>query len=529
MNKFFQYKYNKNAGRVLAATLVISASLMSCSKYTELTPKDRLGESSIFTDSTNVELALNGVYNNAAVGSYADSYSSGRGYPFGAASIEQAEMRGEDMVNLATFYDITYRSVITTTSANNVAMWVNLYALINQANVFIEGAQLAQKNGIISDAKEKQVEAEARFLRALAHHEAVLNFSRPYADNSGATPGIPYRDVAINSVAKTEAALKVSRGTVKETYTKILADLDWAEQNIGDGKASINKVSKGAIIALKSRIKLHMADYAGVIAEATKLGANLTSPVSPIGNYKLEALPETVFANNEINSESIFSIANSILANGGTNGALAPMFGPGSVGARGLVSMSPNLYSASWWVAGDRRRDKMTIKGGDGRMYSAKFTKYVDKSDWAPIVRYAEVLLNAAEAYSRTGNASQALTLLNVVRDRSVPAAASYSKVPPADLTLAILRERRIEFFSEGRRWPDIHRLAFDATYGFNGIPGKVPVGDAVAANFVAGAGIYITPKVDAIPYTDYRYVWPFPNSEVIANPTLKAEQNPGY
>lgn len=34
---------------------------------------------------------------------------------------------------------------------------------------------------------------------------------------------------------------------------------------------------------------------------------------------------------------------------------------------------------------------------------------------------------------------------------------------------------------------------------------------------------------VTAIPYSDYRYVWPIPTLETSANPTLAAQQNPGY
>ncbi|RAJ75487.1 putative outer membrane starch-binding protein [Chitinophaga dinghuensis] len=527
MRNILGYKYSKNAGRVLAASLIISAGLMSCKKYTELTPKDQLGEGVVFTDSTNVEYALNGVYNSAAIGTYNDG--SGRGYPFGAASIEQAEMRGEDMVNLATFYEITYKSTITTTTANNVNMWLNLYAMINQANVFIDGAKAAQKSGVISAAKELQLESEARFLRALGHHELLIQFCRPYADGNGGKPGVPYRDVAINSSSKMADALKVGRGTVAEAYTKMLADLDFAEQNIGNGQV-ISKASKGAVIALKTRIKLHMGDYAGVITEAAKLGADKPVPLSPIGGYKLVDSVATVFTAADKNSESIFSIANSTLANGGTNGALGPMFGPAALSGRGLVSLSANLYNATWWVGDDLRRFNLTYKSTDKKVYSYKFRDYATRTDWAPIVRYAEVLLNAAEAYARTGNNGQAFILLNVVRNRSLPAASlNRFTVAPADVILAILRERRIEFQGEGRRWPDIHRLALDATYGTGGIPAKVDPLDITATDYQAASGVVLPTKVAAIPYSDYRFLWPFPSTEVNANPTLKAQQNPGY
>ncbi|MBV7533665.1 RagB/SusD family nutrient uptake outer membrane protein [Chitinophaga sp. sic0106] len=524
MRNIFRYKYT---GTVLAASLMISASFTSCKKYTELTPKDVLSIPSAFADSANIETTLNGVYNAAAVGSYNDG--AGRGYPFGGAAIQQSDMRGEDMLNLATFYEITYKSTITTTTANNVHMWLNLYALVNQANVFIEGAKKAEKAGLISSGKELQMEAEARFLRALAHHELLLNFCRPYADGNGSKPGIPYRDVAIDDPSKIEEALKVGRGTVAEAYTKVLADLDFVEQN-GAG-TNVNKANKGAAIALKTRIKLHMADYAGVIAEATKLGTDKAVPTSPLNGYVLAAAPSDPFLT--ASKESIFSIANSTLANGGTNGALAPMYGPADLGGRGLVALSPNLFNQAWWVADDIRRTTLTYKSTDGKTYSYKFRDYVNKADNSPIIRYAEVVLNAAEAYARTGNDAQAFILLNNVRNRALPATSTNRfTTAPADLVLAILQERRIEFQGEGRRWADIHRLAFDTKYGFKGVPAKIDPASGftgTAADYKAASGQLLPTNVAAVPYDDYRYLWPFPATEVAANPTLKAQQNPGY
>jgi hypothetical protein len=32
-----------------------------------------------------------------------------------------------------------------------------------------------------------------------------------------------------------------------------------------------------------------------------------------------------------------------------------------------------------------------------------------------------------------------------------------------------------------------------------------------------------------AIPYSDFRFLWPIPQDEINANPTLAKEQNPGW
>jgi len=207
------------------------------------------------------------------------------------------------------------------------------------------------------------------------------------------------------------------------------------------------------------------------------------------------------------------------------------------LGARDLIATNPNLYNAEFWVDGDLRRENLHYRQetGDYRLvFNTKYNDYGVFGDWNPIIRYAEVLLNVAEAYARQGNTAQALRLLNAVRDRSVPAEASFGDTAPADLIQAILNERRIEFTAEGKRWLDIHRLALDPDYGTGGIPAKVLSTQLTGT----GGGLalydlttrpYVEPALPAIPYSDFRFVWPIPTSELDSNPTLRGQQNPGW
>jgi len=518
----------------------------SCKKYTDLNPINTPAQSVVFSTPAYVELAAVGVYNSASVGKY--NGGAGRGYPFGAASIEQSEMRGEDMVNLATFYQLTYETLIDPTTANNLNMWGNLYTLVNEANIFIAGVQKAGSTGVISATAAIQYEAEARFLRALAHHELVIDFCRPYVDGKGTAVGIPYRTVAITDPSQVSTELKVGRGTVADDYTKILADLDFAEANLPATSSvnSVTRATKGAAIALKTRVKLHMEDFAGVITEGAKLGASANAApfTSPIGGYALTASPDGPFVNNK-STESIFSIENSAAANGGVNGALPNMFGPATIvgqtttyGARALVATSPNLYSASFWVTGDTRRTLLQVQAattGAKYFYNYKYRDPTNATDYAPMIRYAEVLLNVAEAYARTTALSpNALALLNAVRNRAVPVASQYTIASFATgdaLTQAILNERRIEFAGEGRRWPDITRLAKSAfAVAGGGIPAKSLVTDLKGdgSQYSTALPRPVTPTSKAaIPYTDFHYIWPLPVDEVTRNANIA--QNPGY
>lgn len=529
---------------VMLMTLITVLSTTSCKKYTELNPINSLSETTAFSTPSTIELAMVGVYNTAAVGSY--NGGAGRGYPFGAASIEQAEMRGEDMVNIATFFTITNETTITASTANNVNMWSNLYALINQCNVLIEGVTAAAAKGTITAAVADQYAAEARFLRALAHHELVIDFCRPYVDGNGSNPGVPYRTVAITSIDKVQQSISLPRGTVAQDYTSILADLDFAESKLPVRTTSkITRATQGAAIALKTRVKQHMADWAGVITEGAKLGTSTLAATytSPVGSFALTASPDGPFTSFASNVESIFSIENGSASNGGVNGALANMFGPAAnaintnVG-RNLVATSPNLYNASYWVTGDTRRTLLQIQQTTSTakyFFNYKYRDPLNSSDYAPIIRYAEVLLNVAEAYSRTTVLdTHALSLLNAVRNRAVPVASRYTIANFASqnsLTQAILNERRIEFAGEGRRWPDITRLSQDPAFAVagGGIPAKVSIGsvakDGSDYNVVTRPTVAST--IAAIPYSNFHFIWPVPIDELNANPNIA--QNPGY
>ncbi|MCL7987966.1 RagB/SusD family nutrient uptake outer membrane protein [Sphingobacterium sp. lm-10] len=539
------HKYITKQSSVLLPLIIAFSILSGCSQFIELQPLDNLSEEVAFDTPGNIELAINGVYRAATIGEFEGG--GGRGFPFGSASIQQGEMRGEDMINLQQSFTTTYEGAHSTVSVLNKNHWEQLYKMINEANVFIDGVRRAVENGVIVAEVALAYEGEARFLRALAHHELLLHFSRPFADDNGNKPGVPYRTVAITSNGAIDNNVTVGRGTVAAAYENILVDLDFAEINLPNTRAvvgvSISRATSGAAIALKTRIKLHQQDYSGVIAEANKLGAIGTSNFSsPIGAYTLSISPDEPFVNNGGNSESIFSFAMSGLANPGVTNSLSSTFGastanpdPGASGGRNQVSTSPILWNVSYWLEDDLRRTLLHFRqvnsdGGYRLVYNNKYRSFLIFSDWAPILRYAEVLLNASEAHARLGNNAQSLSLLNAVRDRSVPNGASFGTTAPEDLIQAVLNEQRIEFAGEGRRWPNIHRLALDATYGTNGIPAKIEFASLDDQNsFDLAQPPNISRNIVALPYNSNLFLWPIPESEVLSNPTLAAEQNPGY
>jgi hypothetical protein len=121
----------------------------------------------------------------------------------------------------------------------------------------------------------------------------------------------------------------------------------------------------------------------------------------------------------------------------------------------------------------------------------------------------SEVYLIAAEAAYQTGNESLARTYLNAVAKERDPAFAGYSSSGAA-LLADILLERRKELAFEGHRYWDLARYNMDVVRVnlAGNYPGNVPL--VIAAN-------------------NFRRIFPIPQAELDANPSIREQQNPGY
>jgi len=381
----------------------------------------------------------------------------------------------------------------------------------------------------------------------MAHHELVIHFARPFLDGAGAKDGIPYRNFAISSPTAVEQIRSTPRPKVSEDYTKILADLDFAEANLpatySSATTKTTRANKAAAIALKMRVKMHMGDWAGVITEGNKLVPATVTPLtwtsvaSPIGGWALTSAVDGPFTNNS-STESIFSVKNDAQDAPSVNGGLAGMLGSATAGGRGLVAISPIIWNNSAWKCNDKRRTALYVTGASNisttnlSYFTTKYRDYATRGDFAPQIRYAEVLLTLAEAEARSaaGVSTRAIDLLNTVRNRALqtPATEQYVVADFADkvaLVKAILLERRIELLAEGKRWGDISRNVMDASYTTGGIPAKAINGANGLAIYNCG-GAY-TPGQAAIPVTDFKFIWPIPANEIIQNPIIL--QNPNY
>lgn len=509
-----------------------------------LEQKDAITYDVAFATPERCELAIVGCYDAAQSGYYPGN-DQRRGYPFGAATVQQGDMKGENMLNVQQFFAVTYNGDYTVASPNGQAHWECTYQMINKINIVIEGLRTAAENGVITQEKAIDGEAEVRFLRALGLHELLVYFSMPYAATSDASHfGVAVSTVPINTIEKVEEAKDAGRATVQGTYDQILEDLNFAEQNLLPTRAGglkISRATKGAAIALKARVFQHMGRWGDVITESNKIVSASSPFTSPIGGYVLTADPEGPFVDNDGNTESMFSIENSALDNATNNGSLSQFY----FTVRSLVAVSPIIINADFWLEDDLRREQLLRRSQYGSVnayWSWKYRAGTVMDDWTPILRYAEVLLNYAEAEARQNGVTQkAVDLLNEVRNRAVTDAeqqftlASFANEEA--LMTAILQEREIEFLGEGRRWPDIHRLTYDSKYavrskdGKPGVPDKASWGSLKTESYNPASGVIDSEilKTSGFNFEDRRYVFPIPLSEITSNPKIAGQQNEGW
>lgn len=475
--------------------------MSGCSKERlDPTPQTSLDERNAFDSKDRIAGQVNGMYARMKVG----AFLGGRFFVYN-------DIRADNFIpkstNLVTGYATWNHSMLG--SRDEVQnLWINIYAANNAINIFLDGLDSNWESGKITSyvtADEyNQYKSEAYALRALCNFYLLQLYAQPYNKDNGASPGIPLRLKAYKIGGEND----LERSSVADTYAQILQDLNEAESlAIADYSTPLlrtTRIHKNTIIALKTRVYMHMNNWTAVKAEAAKI-VSATAPFkSAIGApFELSATFAGIWATPYTSTESIFSMPFTSTNLPGTQNALAHYNHPSSSESYYLNESAGSAYSML--DAQDAR--KLLFQTGTvskvTRYFVGKWQSYTVQSDYAPVIRYAEVLLNYAEALVRDGGTvtQQAVDLLNAVRTRSYPAGA-YALGGFADAAAfytAILNERNMEFLGEGIRNMDLMRTT-----------STIPAKGGIAAVAPASAS----------------YIWPIPDNEMTSNKLMTGNGN---
>lgn len=473
-------------GTRFSISIFLTLALAGCHEdLLDLKPVTSISTETAYSTPAKILAQVNGIY--AQLGS--QSFFGGRHLLFN-------EQRGEEFSqndgNNSTGANVWNQSITSSGDFVN-AVWSTAYTTINSANILIEN--LANST-VLPDELRKNYIAEAKFLRAFAYFSLVQTYARPFQQNKSAL-ALPLRLAPETTGGNNDFAFS----TVEQVYAQILKDLDQAEADLPLAYTSAlltaSRAHKATAIALKTRVHLAKGDYTAVLPEARKLVSG-SAPYEYVAGtlvHKLEPNIASVFTGSYTGSEVLFTIPVVNAAEApGLQSALSPNYLTPVIylNPAGIVA-DPTLASPN---SSDARKN-FIISNPNGLKLLRKFTKNTAPfSDYVPLIRYAEVLLNYAEAAAQTGDLVTATALWKAVRNRSD---ANYTLSPggftQADLIQTILTERRIELLGEGHRVTDLLRRV-------QKLPGKT-----------GNAGV--APEV--LP-TAVNYVWPIPSNELAYN-----------
>jgi hypothetical protein len=406
---------------------------------------------------------------------------------------QRADQFGQNDGNAATGSAVWNQNVASTNDfVNNV--WSVCYSAINASNILI-----SKLNGttVVSESLAKNYIAEAKFIRAFCYFSLIQTYAKPYnLDKNGL--GLPLRLTPITSSGNNDLA----RSSIDIIYTQILKDLDEAELDLPTEYTTpllnVSRAKKCTAIALKTRVYLVQANYDKVILESQKI-VSATAPFQYVsGNltHKLESNFTTIFGGSYTGSEAIFSIpfANTTTETPASQYSLAynylgqPIVFLTTAG----IASDPVLNSAS-----DARSGLISTNAAKQKVLKKFSITTAPFRDYVPVIRYAEVLLNYAEAAANAADLATATALLTAVRNRSNPSYVfSNGEVGTKDALLTtIWKERDIELLGEGFRLMDLQRR-LQTLPSKKGSIGTAPLVLVSSSN----------------------YIWPIPSGEISTN-----------
>ena len=347
-------------------------------------------------------------------------------------------------------------------------IWGWMFAGVNRANYILEFQDKIEFSG------KDQIIAQARFLRAYYYFELVKWF--------GDVP------LAVDQRLLFGDQFNVDRTPRAEVYAQIEQDLIFAAETLPATQAEEGRITSGAARALLGKAYL----YKGKLTEAANaLDQVIAGPYDLVDDYS------TIFElEGENNIESVFEVQYTDKEGAGF-GCLQCSEGNVAVGFNGIRNYSGPLFDSGFsfnvpvqeaydaFEPGDSRRDIAILNieefaAANGATYNEGFEhtgfynrKYIARKGDANLgdanltnpnnyrsIRFADVLLMAAEAHNRKANANDALAreYLNRVRRRAFGDTDHDIAASGATLTDFILEERRLELVGEGHRFFDLVR-----------------------------------------------------------------------
>ena len=447
--------------------------------------------------SEGIVLRTTADFENMITGAYSYMIKNGGANGYGSEFVIDSEIMTDNVILSVEGRQSNADGfrLLSVPTASHFNYYESAYRAAETATRALDQIDVLPKNAV-----RDNIEGQALFIRALNNFDLVRIYSKipTQSADANASLGMYYLDTV-------DPFAKPSRGTVADSYKKIVADLEKAKGLIGTPLQNTGgKANRAAVCALLSRVYLYMGDYANVIVNGNLAIAGNT--ICPRANF--------VSLWNDVNSSGVLFKLRIEQVDGVT---------PGVVYFQTLVAGIRSEYVAQKNVADlfgatdIRKAAYFTTSAYNGNSYN-HIIKYEKRLTGNPaivdikVIRLEEVYLNMAEAQYRLNGGG--LAFLEVVRaQRYLPYVAGTET--GTALLNAIMLERRLELAFEMDRFFTLKRLGMAMTR------------NAVEGDYANGMGTKVESTALSIPAGDHKWQLPIPQFQRDLNSNL--EQNPGY
>ena len=441
-------------------------SILGCKdEFLERSPQATLVAGNFPSTSEEAVIATNGIYNTLRIWGI---YSGG----FPLIDIMTDEMvKGSnpgDGVLVLNFQDYTF-----TSDDGNIETWYRtLYLGIRRSYLVLEKVPEIEMN----EGLKNRLLGEARFLRSFFYFSLVQAFGDvPYVESSEAPDGLERTDKEI-------------------IYNEVIfPDLEFAIDNLPEkseySEEDAGRITRGAARALLARIHLFRAEFSEAatyaqevinsqqydLEEEFQMAFRVATEHGPESVFEIGAIPENSFAlggNQYANTQGVRGTPNWGWGFGRPSYPwIEKMDNENDPRLEGSVIFLGDVIDGVTIQGDGTTPDTTYAEDGTTILEIETYNKKVyatgerNADRWGHnrrVIRYADVLLMAAEALNETGNSAKALIYLNQVRERArgeneniLP---DITTTDPNQLREIIYEERSRELAFEGLRYWDLIR-----------------------------------------------------------------------
>lgn len=466
----------KNKFLTILGLVAITALLNACKKWVDYDPREdfRITEQDYLRSEND--------YRTMAVSTYTPAqWMATYMVVIGDIASDNSVSGGENASDVLSFQQIDDYTH-TPINANLTEVWQSGYEGVNRCNYLIQYKDANPAGSKIEFAGKEALYGEVYFLRAFYYFSLVKMF--------GDVPLFTDRRLTLAD------SRKLSRSPKTEVYKQIEADLNRAITALPAVQQQRGRITKYAAQALLGKVFLYQNKFneAAPVLQSI-ITANAFSLVTNFGSIFLasgENGPESVFEIQYSNTTPYYNWGGVTRGQGNLAVQLC--------GVRGLNGSDAMPYASGWsfnlptqnlagaYAAGDLRKnvtilDIEAYKNANPSfnityqvapykntgLYNQKYHPRKGETSGQlelnylnnfRMIRYADVLLMAAEAYCKTTapDFARAQNYLNQVRRRAFGNNTNDISLTGEPLYQAVLDERRLELAMEGERFFDLVR-----------------------------------------------------------------------